>query len=132
MTLKKGQVDTPGNIREKVNKMKLNEYQELSKRTMPKADKNNEYDKDTHANYAMGLSGEAGEVTDLIKKQLFHGHITTYRDIKKELGDVFHYLSGLATIYGLTLEEVAQGNIDKLAKRYPNGFTKEDSINRVE
>jgi NTP pyrophosphatase (non-canonical NTP hydrolase) len=111
--------------------MKMNEYQELSKRTMPKK-KHYGYDTMDYANYAMGLSGESGEVTDLLKKGLFHGHAGYRDDLKKELGDVLHYLSGLATMYGLTLEEVAKGNIDKLKKRYPEGFSAERSVNRDE
>ncbi|MBU5214379.1 nucleoside triphosphate pyrophosphohydrolase family protein [Heyndrickxia oleronia] len=107
--------------------MKLIEYQIISKRTMPAV-----YDEKAKANYAMGLSGEAGEVTDLIKKELFHGHNIDPVDVKKELGDVLHYLSGLATMYGWTLEEVANTNIEKLSKRYPFGFSKEASVNRNE
>lgn len=114
--------------------MNFNEYQELSKRTMPEptfhGKWNKTYSLESKANYAMGLSGESGEVTDLIKKQLFHGHLEDKDGIKKELGDVLHYLSGLATMFGLTLEEVAATNIEKLKKRYPDGFSQEASINR--
>ncbi|MGN0449077.1 MAG: nucleoside triphosphate pyrophosphohydrolase family protein, partial [Ruminococcus sp.] len=114
--------------------MNFNEYQELSKRTMPEPEIKGVilriYDKQAKANYAMGLSGESGEVTDLIKKELFHGHSEDPFGIQKELGDVLHYLSGLATMYGLTLEEVAMANIEKLKKRYPDGFSQEASINR--
>lgn len=105
--------------------MNLNEYQNLSKRTMP-----DKLDKKAAANYAMGISGEAGEVTDIFKKVIFHGHKDNYDEIRKELGDVLHYLSGLATICGMSLEDVAQKNIDKLQKRYPNGFSEQDSRNR--
>lgn len=107
--------------------MKLNDYQLVSKRTMPSV-----YDDRAKTNYAMGLSGEAGEVTDLIKKEVFHGHEVDPEKVKKELGDLMHYAAGLATMYGFTLEEVAMANIKKLMTRYPNGFNKEDSINRVD
>lgn len=117
--------------------MKMNEYQELSKRTMPKPEAEYKgigykYGLEAKANYAMGLSGEAGEVTDLIKKELFHGHDAQPEKVKKEIGDVLHYASGLATMYGFTLEEVAEENINKLKKRFPNGFSEEDSIKRVD
>lgn len=122
--------------------MDLNKYQKLSKRTMPKPEfkvpglfSENEteiYSSDSKANYAMGLSGEAGEVTDLIKKELFHGHKEEPEKVLKELGDVLHYLSGLATMYGYTLDEVARTNIKKLSERYADGFSKEASINRIE
>lgn len=80
----------------------------------------------------MGLSGEAGEVTDLIKKELFHEHPPEPDKVLKEIGDVLHYAAGLATMYGLTLEEVAMANIEKLMERYPNGFNAEDSQKRVD
>jgi len=104
--------------------MELNEYQRLSKRTMPK---NN---REGIANYTIGLVAEAGEVADIVKKELFHGHEKDVESVKKELGDVLHYFSGLATMYELSLEEIAQTNIDKLNKRYPNGFEVERSVNR--
>lgn len=69
---------------------------------------------------------------EIFKKEVFHGHRRNPQAIKKELGDVLHYLSGLATMYGWTLEEVAMGNIEKLMKRYPSGFSKEASVQRVD
>ncbi|WP_258831468.1 nucleoside triphosphate pyrophosphohydrolase family protein [Peribacillus frigoritolerans] len=107
--------------------MNFNEYQQLSKRTMPGT-----YDGKALANYALGLTGEAGECGDIIKKEVFHGHRRDPQAIKKELGDVLHYLSGLATMYGWSLEEVAMGNIEKLMKRYPSGFSKEASVQRAD
>jgi NTP pyrophosphatase (non-canonical NTP hydrolase) len=107
--------------------MKLNDFQEISKRTMP----NKDIKKDS-ANYAMGLAGEAGEVTDLLKKWVFHSHPLDRMELKKELGDVLHYLAGLCTLHHFTLEEVATANIEKLMKRYPKGFDPEKSINRIE
>lgn len=105
--------------------MKLNEYQELSKRTMP----NKDLKKDL-ANYALGLTGESGEVADHVKKYVFHGHSLDHMAIKKELGDVLHYIAGLCTLNHFTLEEVAAANIEKLNERYPDGFSQQDSINR--
>lgn len=107
--------------------MKLNEYQLISKRTMPSV-----YDGMAKANYGLGLTGEAGEVGDLIKKEVFHGHQEDREKVKKELGDVLHYLAGVADMYGWTLEQIATANIEKLMKRFPNGFNTEDSIKRVD
>jgi NTP pyrophosphatase (non-canonical NTP hydrolase) len=105
--------------------MKLNEYQELSARTANKHD-------NEEVNYALGLTGEAGEYADMIKKQYFHGHEAQTEEKKKELGDLLWYVSQSARAAGLTLEEIAVGNIDKLKRRYPDGFSKEASINRGE
>ena len=105
--------------------MQLNDYQSLATRTAAKHD--NEL-----VNYGLGIAGEAGEVADLIKKATFHGHIVDQVEIKKELGDVLWYLANIARLAGLTLDDVAEANIAKLQKRYPRGFSVEDSINRQE
>ncbi|MEK6459556.1 nucleoside triphosphate pyrophosphohydrolase family protein [Heyndrickxia faecalis] len=107
--------------------MQLNEFQIASKRTMPSI-----YNDQAKANYALGLCGEAGEVVDLIKKEVFHGHQEEPEKVKNELGDLMHYVAGVATIYGWTLEEVCAANIKKLLIRYPNGFNSSDSIRRVD
>lgn len=106
--------------------MNLNEFQKLTTRTLPKGSQFNRL-----SNYAMGLSGESGEVTDELKKVIYHGHDLDVEKIEKELGDVMHYVSGLASMLDLSLEDIAKKNIEKLKTRYPNGFNKEDSINRI-
>ncbi|NJP37176.1 nucleoside triphosphate pyrophosphohydrolase family protein [Alkalicoccus luteus] len=105
--------------------MNLNEYQELSSRTA------NTHDNEL-INYGLGLTGEAGEVADMIKKTQFHGHDISKEEIEKELGDVLWYLSQIARVSGINLTDVAEGNIKKLKKRYPKGFTAEASRNRIE
>lgn len=105
--------------------MNFQEYQERSARTASKHD----YEL---ANYGLGISGEAGEVAELIKKAVFHGHSIDKENVKKELGDVLWYLSQIATIAGLSIEEIAEANIEKLKKRYPKGFNTTDSIKRVD
>lgn len=82
------------------------------------------------ANYGLGIAGEVGEVADLVKKSLFHGHKIDQESIKKELGDVLWYMAQLARLAGITLEDVAVANIEKLKERYPDGFSVEASINR--
>lgn len=79
---------------------------------------------------ALGISGEAGEVTDHIKKVLFHGHTLNSDMLASEVGDVLWYAALLAEFLGISLEEIAKRNITKLEKRYPNGFEHEKSINR--
>lgn len=106
--------------------MKLDEFQNLSTRTLPKKNRFNNL-----SNYALGLTGESGEVADELKKVIYHGHDLNVDKIKKELGDVLHYVSGLASMLELSLDDVANRNIEKLKKRYPNGFSEEDSRNRT-
>ena len=83
-------------------------------------------------NGALGLTGEAGEVADMIKKHIFHGHDLHTEDLVKELGDVCWYLALLCNAIGIQLEDVMIENIEKLKRRYPEGFSSEASINREE
>ena len=73
----------------------------------------------------LGLTGEAGEVAEKIKKAIRdkNGLIdkNTRRELKKELGDVLWYLANLATEVGLSLEEIARTNLKKLASRKKRG-----------
>ena len=50
----------------------------------------------------------------------------------KELGDCLWYIAAFATVQGLSLDDIAQRNIDKLRRRYPEGFDPERSRNRTE
>lgn len=80
----------------------------------------------------MGLSGEAGEVIDYLKKVYGHGHAYEHTKLIDELGDVLWYIADIARKHGIDLETVAKNNILKLVKRYPDGFDKNKSINREE
>ena len=82
-------------------------------------------------NGALGLTGEAGEVADMIKKHIFHGHNLDKEDLVKEIGDVCWYVALLTTAIGEDLESIMSKNIEKLKTRYPEGFSAEASINRV-
>lgn len=108
--------------------MTVNEYQKLAMTTLNPALR----DKDVLINGVMGLCGEAGEVIDLVKKHLAQGHELKRDEMIKELGDVAWYLAETATALGVDLETVFQGNIDKLKKRYPEGFDSNKSLNRTE
>ena len=97
--------------------MKFEEYQSAASRTAlyPRRLSNLEYP-------TLGLTGEAGEVANIVKKiqRDFGGEITdeVRQKLKDELGDVLWYISACADELGLTLEEVAGFNIEKLAKRH--------------
>ena len=106
--------------------MTINEYQKLAMTTLnPQLEK-----KDILINGVMGLCGESGEVIDLVKKHLAQGHELDKEQIAKELGDVAWYLAETAYAIGYDLEDVFQMNIEKLKKRYPEGFSAEKSRNR--
>lgn len=78
----------------------------------------------------LGLTGEAGELAELVKKQIGHGHEIPPDAMAKELGDVLWYAAAIATLYGLDLAQIAAENIAKLRQRYPEGFRSDDSIAR--
>ena len=81
---------------------------------------------------ALGIAGESGEVADLVKKVIGHKHPLDRHKLAMELGDVLWYVATIAKEFDLTLSEIADMNIKKLMKRYPEGFSVEKSINRVE
>lgn len=94
---------------------------------------NPELDKrDMLINSVMGLCGESGEAIDIVKKWFAHGHELDTEHFKKELGDIAWYLAEAATAIGVNLEDILNANIEKLKKRYPEGFEKERSIKRSE
>ena len=108
--------------------MTINEYQTLAMKTL-----NPELSpRDVLINGVMGLCGEAGEAIDIVKKHLMQGHELDRDKLIKELGDVAWYLAETATALDADLEDVLSRNIEKLKKRYPNGFESEKSVNRTE
>jgi len=90
------------------------------------------YDPGELLNGALGLTGEAGEVADMIKKHIFHGHELNRGELVKEIGDCAWYLALLCYAIEISLEEVMIANIEKLQNRYPEGFSESASINRTE
>ena len=83
-------------------------------------------------NGVLGLTGEAGEVSDLVKKGIFHEKGIDLEHLKKELGDCAWYLAMICDACGFTLDDVMQTNIDKLKARYPQGFDTFRANNRAE
>ena len=82
---------------------------------------------------ALGLNGEAGEIADHIKKVMFHGHPlddATRDKIAKEIGDILWYCAMGAKGIGVPLSVIARMNVEKLKKRYPEGFSTDRSLNR--
>lgn len=108
--------------------MTLNEYHKLAMRT-----KNPEIsNEDGLLEGLMGLNGEAGEAIDVLKKSKFQGHQMEKEKMVGELGDCLWYIVRTADAMDISLEEVARFNIEKLRRRFPEGFTAEDSVKRVD
>ena len=107
--------------------MTVNEYQRLAMSTLnPDLGR-----KEVLINSVMGLCGESGEAIDIVKKWLAQGHELDKVRLAKELGDVAWYLAEAATALDIPLEEIFQGNLDKLKKRYPEGFDARKSMTRL-
>ena len=84
------------------------------------------------ANAALGLAGEAGEVADEVKKFLYQGREWDAEKIIEELGDVMWYVALMADLMDVPLDFVMEYNIDKLQRRYPDGFSFEASEERAD
>lgn len=80
--------------------------------------------------FAMGLSSETGEFEDEIRKHIFQGHGLDYAHLAEELGDIAWFLAMAAHELGYSLSDIFRMNIEKLIKRYPEGFDPERSVNR--
>lgn len=109
--------------------MTINDYQKAALRT---ANLLKFSEKGLLTNGVLGLSGESGECADIVKKHLFQGHELDAEKLANELGDVAWYLALASYAIGYSLEAILQMNVDKLLKRYPDGFSTERSIHREE
>ena len=73
---------------------------------------------------AVGISAEGGEFMEIVKKMIFQGKPASednLEHLKIELGDVLWYVAQACMALNISFEEVADMNIDKLSKRYPDG-----------
>ena len=108
--------------------VRVNEYQKLAMTTLnPDLSK-----KDVLINSVMGLCGESGEAIDIVKRWMAQGHELDKEHLVKELGDIAWYLAEAATALDVPLEDILQANIDKLKKRYPEGFDSKRSMVRLQ
>jgi len=110
-----------------MDKISFNKYQEEAYKLI-----SDEGKKDLITNGVLGLAGESGECCDIVKKYKFPGHPLNKEHLIDELGDVLWYIAETASGLGVSLEEIAEYNLNKLHKRYKDGFTKEESLHRVE
>ena len=85
---------------------------------------------------AVGMSAEAGEFTEVVKKIIFQGKPVNEENLfhlKRELGDIMWYVSQACMGLDTTIDEIIEMNVDKLKARYPGGeFDVHHSENRAE
>lgn len=104
--------------------MEANDFQTASRRTYP----------DTGNNLihgVFGLTSEAGEVAGILQK-VYQGHPLDCGHLVSECGDCLWMICEILDAIDFTLEECMQMNMDKLRKRYPDGFDPERSLHRAE
>lgn len=109
--------------------MELSDYQSLAMRTVSPAGRDG---LPALQNAALGLAGEAGEFADIIKKATFQGHAIDPKHLAEEVGDILWYCALAASALDADLGQIARDNVDKLRRRYPNGFEQQRSLNREE
>lgn len=78
-----------------------------------------------------GISGEAGELLDAVKKHVVYGKNLDYENVVEELGDLEFFLEMFRGELGISRDSVIQKNVEKLSKRYPNcTYTDKDALER--
>ena len=103
---------------EENQKMSIKEYQELCKK-FARDFKNKEKEIMT---WGLGISGEAGDVAGCIKKTFSHYSDQTL-GIRENIGDTLWYAAMICNYFNWDMQEVLDENIEKLKKRFPEGFT---------
>lgn len=111
----------------KTKQMTFDEYQALARRTQ-----NSDLDMDARRLHALhGLASEVGEIHGLFQK-LYQGHPLNLDDLEDEAGDLLWFAAELCDAFGRPMSKVAEKNIEKLKKRYPDGFNEYRSVHRDE
>lgn len=82
---------------------------------------------------AVGVSGEAGELLDAVKKATIYNKPLDHENMIEELGDLEFYMSRIRQIIGVTRDEVLEHNYKKLSKRYSAGkYSNEQAQDRAD
>lgn len=81
---------------------------------------------------AIGIAGEAGELLDAIKKVWVYNKPIDRNNIVEELGDIEWYMQALRTLLCITREETIRANVEKLGKRYPQGYNDFHAAARID
>jgi NTP pyrophosphatase (non-canonical NTP hydrolase) len=111
--------------------MEFKEYQRLAWRTAsyPRAGQGSQGSIEPLMYPLLGIAGESGEICEKVKKAWRNnGYLTDemLEGVRKEIGDVFWYLAALSTELHMSLDEIAQENIEKLADRAERGVLKSE------
>lgn len=115
--------------------MNAEKYLELSDRTCKHISENGivilpeMYDL-LHA--SLGISGEAGEFLDAVKKSFIYNKFLDKENAKEEIGDILWYVALACRALNVTFEEIMQENINKLTLRYPEKYTDSDAVARAD
>ena len=100
--------------------MRLNDYQTLANRTAKDLGENMDL-----MHVALGLAGEAGEFVDAVKRHLIYAKPLDVENAAEELGDSLWFIALGAKRLGISMEDLAKQNIEKLSKRYPEKYSDE-------
>ena len=107
--------------------MNLAEYQVLAMRTAKELPRSKAL-----LHMITGLSSEVGELADNIKKAEIYGADHDWENVAEELGDLLWFTAYAANISGMSLETIARLNIEKLQKRYPEKYTDQLALARLD
>ena len=77
-----------------------------------------------------GIYEEAAQIADAVKKYAYQGHTIEKYEIMLGLNRIMHRIARRMFDYGYSMDDVMRGNVEKLLKRYPNGFEADRSIHR--
>lgn len=117
-----------GSVISPSERMTLDQYQRLAMRTAK--DFGDLRQNLIHA--GLGVTSDAGEVADVIKSHAVYGKELDVKHLIEELGDTLWYIALAASTVGYSLAEVAQQNIEKLRLRYPDKYSDELAIKRLD
>lgn len=81
---------------------------------------------------AIGISGEAGELLDAVKKHVIYNKDLDVDNVIEELGDLEFYIEALRQRIGVDRSVVLASNVSKLLKRYPTGYTDQAAKDRAD
>lgn len=102
-------------------------YQSLAMRTAKQMEP-----KDDLMHAALGLTGEAGEFADAVKKHLVYGRPLDKANATEEVGDILWFVALACNTLGVDMGQVAQENINKLKRRYPDAYSDKLAAERLD